>query len=37
MGLLGIATKADDALKTADLVIEAVSQRLNLPSLYICE
>ena len=25
MGRLGIATKADDVLKTADLVVEAVS------------
>ena len=30
MGLLGIATSADDALKTADLVVEAVRTKFNI-------
>jgi len=30
MGRLGIATKADDVLKTADLVVEAVTENLEL-------
>merc|ERR1719346_440554 len=30
MGLLGIATSADEALKTADLVVEAVTENLGL-------
>ena len=30
MGLLGIATSADEALKTADLVVEAVRTKSNI-------